>query len=103
MVSSIGEPNYPREKQHLNVVEAANKCNVKLIVYSSFNYQKNTNIISTDHKYTEKIIEESGLNYSIARNATYIDSEGELFKNIWWKKKIIHFIIHVEIKKLHSN
>ena len=36
MVSSIGEPNYPRDKQHLNVVEAAKKCGVKLIVYSSF-------------------------------------------------------------------
>ena len=81
MVSSIGEPNYPREKQHLNVVEAAKKCGVKLVVYTSFvNCQNNTNIVADDHKYTEKILEESGLNYSFSRNATYLDTEGELFK-----------------------
>ena len=81
MVSSIGEPNYPRDKQHLNVVEAAKKCGVKLIVYSSFvNCMENTNIVANDHKYTEKIIEQSGLNYSHARNSTYLDTEGELFK-----------------------
>lgn len=87
MVSSVGEPNYPRDKQHLNVIEAAKKCNVKLIVYSSFvNCQNNTNWVANDHKYTEKIIEESGLNYSIARNATYIDCEGELFKYLMKKE-----------------
>ena len=86
MVSSVGEPNYPREKQHLNVVEAAKKCNVKLIVYSSFvNCQNNTNFVANDHKYTEKLLEESGLNYSIARNATYIECEGPLFKYLMKK------------------
>ena len=87
MVSSIGEANYPRSKQHLNVIEAAKKCNVKLIVYSGFlNCQNNTNIVADDHKYTEKILEESGLNYSIARNATYINSSGELFKYLMKKE-----------------
>ena len=81
MVSSVGEPIYPREKQHLNVVEAAKKCGVKLVVYTSFvNCLNNTNIVADDHKYTEKLLEESGLNYSLSRNATYLDTEGELFK-----------------------
>ena len=81
MVSSVGEPNYPRAKQHLNVVEAAKKCGVKLIVYSGFlNCQNNTNLVADDHKYTEKILEENGLNYSIARNTTYLEANGDLFK-----------------------
>ena len=72
MVSSIGEKECPRTKSHLNLVEAVKKCEVKLIVYSGFlNCQNNTNKVADDHKYTEKILEESGLNYSIARNATY--------------------------------
>lgn len=51
MVSSVGEPNYPRDKQHLNVIETAKKCNVKLVVYSSFlNCQNNTNFVANDHK-----------------------------------------------------
>ena len=82
MVSSAGgDAKCPRDKQHLNVVEAAKKCGVKLVVYSGFlNCQKNANLVANDHKYTEKILEESGLNYSIARNASYMDCNGELFK-----------------------
>ena len=87
MVSSIGEKECPRSKQHLNVVEAAKKCGVKLIVYSGFlNCQNNTNFVADDHKYTEKILEESGLNYSIARNATYMNSNGDLFKYLMKKE-----------------
>ena len=81
MVSSIGDKDCPRDKQHLNVIEAAKKCKVKLVVYSGFlNCDKNTNLVADDHKYTEKILEESGLNYSISRNASYLESQGELFK-----------------------
>jgi hypothetical protein len=36
MVSSIGDANCPRSKQHLNVIEAVKKCGVKLLVYSGF-------------------------------------------------------------------
>ena len=42
--------------------------------------------MADEHKYTEKILEESGLNYSIARNATYINSNGELFKYLMKKE-----------------
>lgn len=87
MVSSVGEPNYPRDKQHLNAVEAAKKCGVKLIVYSGFlNCQKNTNFVANDHKYTEDLLEKSGLNYSIARNTSYLECEGELFKYLMKKE-----------------
>ena len=34
--------------------------------------------MADDHKYIEKILEESGLNYSIARNATYMNNNGEI-------------------------
>ena len=92
MVSSVGEPNSPRSQQHMNVVEAAKKCNVKLIVYSSFvNCLNNTNFVADDHKYTEKILEESGLNYSLARNPTYIDCQGELFKYLMKKENNLFY------------
>lgn len=81
MVSSVGDKDCPREKQHLNVIEAAKKCGVKLVVYTSFvNCQNNTNMVADDHKYTEKLLEKSGLNYSLSRNATYFDCQDELFK-----------------------
>ena len=81
MVSSVGTPEFPREVQHSNVVNAAKKCGVKLIVYSSFvNCLNNTNLVAEDHKFTEKLLERSGINYSIARNAIYLNSYGELLK-----------------------
>ena len=48
--------------------------------------------MADDHKYSEKILEESGLNYSIARNATYMNSNGELFKYLM--KKAINFFFN---------
>ena len=91
MISSIGEKECPRTKQHLNLVEAVKKCEVKLNINSGYlNYQNNTNKVTDDHKYTEKILEESGLNYSIARNATYMNrfmnSNGGLFKYLMKKE-----------------
>ena len=87
MVSSVGTPEYPREIQHTNVINAAKKCGVKLIVYSSFvNCLQNTNLVAEDHKITETILEKSGLNYSIARNAIYINVYGELFKFLMKKE-----------------
>lgn len=81
MVSSVGTIESPRQIQHSNVIKAAKTCGVKLIVYSSFvNCLNNTNMVAVDHKDTEKILEESGLNYSIARNAIYLNLYGELLK-----------------------
>ena len=90
MVLSIGEKECSRTKSHLNLVEAAKKCEIKLIINLGYlNYQNNTNKVADDHKYSEKILEESGLNYSIVRNASYINSNGELFKYLM--KKEINF------------
>ena len=87
MFLSIGEKECPWASQHLNLVEAVKKCEVKLIIYSGYlNYQNNTNKVADEHKYSEKILEESGLNYSIARNATYMNSNGELFKYLMKKE-----------------
>ncbi len=93
MVLSIGEIECPRTKQHFNVVEAVKKCEIKLIINLGYlYYQNNTNKVADDHKCTEKILEESGLNYSIARNATYMNSNGELFKYLM--KKAINFFFN---------
>ena len=93
MVSSIGEKECSRTKSHLNLVEAVKKCEIKLIINLGYlNYQNNTNKLADGHKYAEKILEESGLNYSIARNATYMNSNGELFKYLM--KKAINFFFN---------
>jgi len=91
MVLSIGENECLRTKQNLNEIEAVKKCEVKLIINSVYlNYQNNTNKVADEHKYSEKILEESGLNYSIARNTTYmnrlLNSIEELFKYLMNKE-----------------
>ncbi len=55
MVSSIGESNCPRSKQHLNVIEATEKCNILInCFYSGFlNCKNNKNIVADVHKYTK--------------------------------------------------
>ena len=65
-ISSLPNEKYPRQKQHKNVVEAAKSCGVEFIVYTSFiNCDKNASNLSLDHKFTENLIKESGIKYTI--------------------------------------
>ncbi|QRR00029.1 SDR family oxidoreductase [Dyadobacter sandarakinus] len=65
-----------RIKQHLNVVDAAKRAGVSGIAYTSRSMRdqdKLSNTLMADHFATEKYIKESGLRYTIFRNALYMD------------------------------
>ena len=67
-----------RIKQHENVVNAAKTTKVKHVVYTSFQRKNDSEassiaIVSKSHLYTEKLLKESGLNYTIMQNTVYMD------------------------------
>ncbi|NKD28220.1 SDR family oxidoreductase [Enterococcus casseliflavus] len=72
-----------RKEQHKNVVEALIEANVDFVAYTSApNAQKSKAIVAPDHKFTEHLIEESGLEYSFLRNNWYLENEAMLFDAI---------------------
>ena len=80
-ISSIPGQEVSRENQHKNVVEAAKACGVKFIVYTSIiKGDKNEALLSADHKYTEKIIKESGIKHTFCRNNWYFENDELLWK-----------------------
>ena len=80
-ISSIPGQAVSRENQHKNVVEAAKACGVKFIVYTSIiKGEKNEALLSADHKYTEKIIKESGIKHTFCRNNWYFENDELLWK-----------------------
>lgn len=75
-----------RRTQHKNVIEAAKKAGVNRICYTSFvgaGLEKDLPMLPQDHKYTEQLIYESGLNYSIQRDYLYADNIIDLFSPSW--------------------
>jgi NAD(P)H dehydrogenase (quinone) len=74
LISSTDEGN--RMQQHKNVVDAAKKMGVKNIAYTSRSLRDSatlSNQLMIEHFGTEDYIKESGLNYTIFRNALYMD------------------------------
>jgi len=69
-----------RQRQHRNVVEAAVAAGVQRIVYTSFLGTEKPEVTSlevTDHKLTEALIRESGMEYRFMRNSQYADAMAE--------------------------
>lgn len=67
-----------RAEQHQNVVKAAKAAGVKHIVYTSFMRNQETDnsaiaFLQDSHLKTENWIKDSGMNYTILQNATYLD------------------------------
>lgn len=65
-----------RMQQHKNVINAAKKMGVKNISYTSRALRDRStlkNDLMQEHFLTEDLIKESGLNYTIFRNALYMD------------------------------
>ena len=66
-----------RQAAHKNVVDAAKAAGVKKIVYTSLVNAadpENPSIEKIDHAFTEKYIEESGLDYIFLRNSQYAEA-----------------------------
>jgi NAD(P)H dehydrogenase (quinone) len=80
-----------RKEQHKNVVEALIEANVDFVAYTSApNVQKSKAIVAPDHKFTEHLIEESGLEYSFLRNNWYLENEAMLFDAIKYTTTYIY-------------
>ena len=75
-ISSLPGQAVSRDQQHKNVIDAAKKCGVKFIVYTSIaNCQKNKSALANDHKITENYLKESGIKHSICRNNWYFEND----------------------------
>lgn len=67
-----------RSKQHENAVNAAKEAGVKHILYTSFERKNETDTnplgaLAQSHLYTERLIKQSGIPYTILRNNFYLD------------------------------
>lgn len=64
-----------RARQHKNVIDAAKNAGVKWIVYTSLLRADSTTIsLATEHLETEKILKNSGIDYTILRNGWYTEN-----------------------------
>lgn len=75
-ISSQPGQAIPRSQQHENVVTALKQAGVSYVAYTGFAHaQESPNALANDHQLTEKLLAESGLNYSILRNNWYLENE----------------------------
>lgn len=65
-----------RQAQHRDVVEAAKAAGVGYIAYTSFGKAtESTSPLAADHRFTEQLIEESGIAHTFLRNNWYLENE----------------------------
>ena len=66
-----------RQNAHKNAVDAAKAAGVKQIIYTSLvnaDDETNPSVEKKDHIYTEKYIQEAGLDYQFMRNSQYAEA-----------------------------
>ncbi|WP_127145408.1 NAD(P)H-binding protein [Pelagibacterium montanilacus] len=73
--SNVLSPDGRRERQHRAAIDAALAAGVSHIVYTSFLKADSSPLsaLTADHVATEAMLQESGIGYSILRNAFYDD------------------------------
>lgn len=75
--SDVGQ----RARQHGNVIHAAAKAGVGLIVYTSItNAAQSENPLAPEHKTTEELIRKSGIPFVILRNNWYTENYADTLK-----------------------
>lgn len=64
-----------RVRQHKNVIGAAKKAGIKWLVYTSLLHADATTInLAEEHLETEKLLKDSGIDYTILRNGWYTEN-----------------------------
>lgn len=64
-----------RAEQHSNVIQAAKKAGVKWVVYTSLLHADKSSLsLAAEHFATEKVLQASGLAYTILRNGWYTEN-----------------------------
>ena len=82
LISSQGDDE-SRIRQHSNVIYAAEKCGVELIVYTSISKPEESTLpVAEVHRQTEQLIRESGIPFTFLRNNWYIENEIATVKNV---------------------
>lgn len=79
MVSGM-EAGPDRQRQHRNVVDTAREAGIQHIIYTSFIGTERPDVMShevADHKFTEKLIIDSGMTWNMLRNNQYADAMAE--------------------------
>ena len=75
-ISSVPGGEISRQTQHQNMVTAAKNAGVSYVAYTSFAKADTAqSALSADHVATEKMLKDSGLQYSFLRNAWYLENE----------------------------
>lgn len=64
-----------RKTQHENVIKAAQKANIKWVVYTSLLYADTSSLsLAPEHLATEELLKSSGIPYTILRNGWYTEN-----------------------------
>ncbi|TCK85675.1 SDR family oxidoreductase [Albibacterium bauzanense] len=64
-----------RKTQHENIIRAAQKANIKWIVYTSLLYADTSSLsLAPEHLATEELLKSSGIPYTILRNGWYTEN-----------------------------
>lgn len=64
-----------RAKQHTQVIEAAKKAGIKWLVYTSILHADSSSLnLAAEHLETEKVLKESGIDYTLLRNGWYTEN-----------------------------
>ncbi|SFU69565.1 NAD(P)H dehydrogenase (quinone) [Pustulibacterium marinum] len=80
--NTLSDPTFSRIDQHRAVINSLKNANVKFVAYTSLvNAKASKTFLAEDHRNTEKLLEESGLNYTVLRNNWYLENELSLLVN----------------------
>jgi NAD(P)H dehydrogenase (quinone) len=91
LVSSPAGGVVTRPQQHLNAINAAKQNGVRYIAYTSFAKADTAKApLAQDHQATEALLKESDVEYSVLRNAWYLENDAAVFKAAAQGKPLVY-------------